>query len=305
MGFHGEMSAKITKEAAETASSAERKPGFVVAEIEAACLRAPDRLAVTSGTRKLNYWELVNWANHLAWKLRELHTGPEQVVALLLPRSPEFVIAALGVWKAGASYLPLDPSHPPARLAFTIQDANARIVLTLPHLANHLSVPGVSIVNLDFDCNSSPEAVEPLEINTAPENLAYVIYTSGSTGQPKGVAVEHASLANLVRWHREVYEISQTDRCTWLANPAFDASVWEVWACLATGASAVATTAPHLDSRTADLHQLYAYSPCRGGHAIGAAARRRLARVAHRWRSVASQTSRFSVLPYFQSLWPD
>src|SRR5262249_27783678 len=153
--------------------------------------------------------------------------------------------------KAGAAFLPLDPTTPPAQLSFMLQDAQVAVLLT--HTA--LDDPRSSIVDrgqsdtdigyrlsaivyLDADWPSiTHHPTDPPDSAARPDNLAYLIYTSGSTGMPKGVAVEHRGLLNLVFWHQRAFAISAHDRASQVAAPAFDAAVWEVWPYLALGAS--------------------------------------------------------------------
>lgn len=213
-------------------------PQSVLQAIEKHSKRSPQVMAVTQGARCLTYERINLQANRLAWKLLALGAEREQIIALVQPRCPELIIGALAAWKVGAAYLPIDPSYPPERVAFMIKDAKAKIVLTLSALGRHFSIRGTQIIELDSESwDSTLEGTERPEVSSAANSLAYVIYTSGSTGQPKGVAVEHGSLANLVRWHQDTYELKPTDRCTWLASPGFDASIWEIWSCLASGAS--------------------------------------------------------------------
>jgi amino acid adenylation domain-containing protein len=207
--------------------------------VEARARRAPETLAVAGPDSRLTYGELNRGANRLARRLRRLGVRPGDRVALALDRSPELVLAALAVWKAGATYLPLDLSHPAERLAETVADAGAGLVLTLDRRADRF--PGRfsgQTLRLDADRETwAGESGEDLERTTGPGDAAYVIYTSGSTGRPKGVEVPHAGLANLIGWHLRTYGVTPADRASLVASPAFDASVWEIWPCLAAGAS--------------------------------------------------------------------
>jgi amino acid adenylation domain-containing protein len=187
--------------------------------------RTPDALAVGS----LTYAQLDREAGRLARRLLALGVQPEARVALLLDRSPELVVAALGTLKAGAAYLPLDPAYPPERLRYMLEDAQVSAVLTEPWR----EVPNVAPV-LSLGTEEAPDLPLP---DVDPRNLAYVIYTSGSTGRPKGVELTHEGLANLASWHRVVYGLTPADRATLLAGTAFDASVWEIWPYLLSGAS--------------------------------------------------------------------
>jgi amino acid adenylation domain-containing protein len=207
-------------------------------QLEAHAGAASDSLAVAGGGLELTYGELVRRANQLARLLRAHGVGLEVPVAVCEERSPELVVAVLGILKAGGAYLPLDPTSPAERLAWLLEDSGARVVVTRAKFLPSLQVPGAEIICLDRDRDqlAATDASDPaVEIDGA--NLAYVIYTSGSTGRPKGVAVSHAMLANLVAWHRRVYGLAASDRASFVASPAFDASVWEIWPYLASGAS--------------------------------------------------------------------
>jgi amino acid adenylation domain-containing protein len=148
------------------------------------------------------------------------------------------VVAALAVLKAGGAYVPLDPEAPPERLAFILTNAQAPVLVTKHGVAAQLPIGGWRIVDLNL--HAPDIARQPTEAPTGeakPEHLAYLIYTSGTTGQPKGVEITHASLLNLVFWHRRAFAVTAADRASRLANPAFDAAVWEVWPYLTAGAS--------------------------------------------------------------------
>jgi amino acid adenylation domain-containing protein len=198
----------------------------------------PEGIALAGEGETLSYGELERRANRIARLLRGRGVGRDAVVGVLLERSSRMVAAMLGVLKAGAAYLPLDPSTPRERLAFVLRDAHAPVVLTAAELAAALRGVDTQVVDLDA---AAPELAslpgEGAGVGPAHEDLAYVIYTSGSTGRPKGVMVAHLGLSNLVDWHRREYGVTATDRVTQLAAPGFDASVWEIWPALAAGAS--------------------------------------------------------------------
>lgn len=215
--------------------------------------RTPDAPAVADDVQKWNYQELDRRSNQLANHLQSLGVCPESRVAILLDRSCEFVLAALAAIKAGAAYVPLDPQHPAERILFILRDVGATAVVSSEHLAREITSTGAQVVLLDRQQPQySVEATSPLSLNITPDNLAYIIYTSGSTGHPKGVAVTHGGLLNLVRWHQETYKVSNCDRASQVAGQSFDASVWEIWPYLTAGASlhvappAVVTTPPLL-----------------------------------------------------------
>jgi amino acid adenylation domain-containing protein len=194
--------------------------------------RTPDALALTGRGVELTYAELLAQARGLAARLKSLGVGPETVVAVCTGRSPEAVVAALGILEAGGAWLPLDPSYPQERLRYLLEDSGARAVVVRPEYLGVLPDTGLPVLEIGGRSEAWP--ISDLQ---SPGSLAYVIYTSGSTGRPKGVEIPHRGLANLVSWHRRIYAVTPADRATMLAGPAFDASVWEVWPYLASGAS--------------------------------------------------------------------
>jgi amino acid adenylation domain-containing protein len=209
---------------------------LVPESVAAQAAATPDAVAVADARETLTYRELQRRAARLAAALHALGAGPDTVVAVCLERSAAFVVAALGVLQAGAAYLPLDPGVPPERLAFMLEDAAPRAVVTEARLAGRL--PATAAPRLDVhDVTTAPgdPAVHPDRVKAG--HLAYVIYTSGSTGRPKGVEVTHAGLGNLVAWHRRAFGVTADDRAPLYASPAFDAAVWETWPYLVSGAS--------------------------------------------------------------------
>ena len=198
----------------------------------------PGALALACGDRSLTYGELNARANQLAHQLRALGVGPETLVATCVERSVEMVVALLGILKAGAAYVPLDPAFPRARLAQMLADCDAPVVLTQAALRDDLPENGRRLLSLDADWREVARRPMTNPAREAgPLNLAYCIYTSGSTGTPKAVGVTHRGLLNLTAWHRRAYDVTPADRTTQVAGQAFDACAWEVWTALCAGAS--------------------------------------------------------------------
>jgi amino acid adenylation domain-containing protein len=212
------------------------QPAFVSQMVEEQAAATPDAVALTSGGRVLTYGELEARANRLAHRLRSLGVGPDVLVAICLPRSTELAIGALGILKAGGTYLPLDPSYPPDRLGFILRDARPPVLLAPERVAERLPRGPWRVLSLDAEeCASHPSTPPKTELTG--QHLAYVIYTSGSTGRPRGVQVTHEGLLNLVLWHRRAFAVGPKDRATLFASPGFDAAVWELWPYLTSGAS--------------------------------------------------------------------
>ncbi|MEZ0053516.1 mycobactin peptide synthetase MbtE [Mycobacterium sp. MAA66] len=200
-------------------------PSTLTALVEAQAERTPDAVAVAYEGRHYTYGELNAEANRLAHWLIGQGVGTEDRVAVLLDKSPELVITALAVIKAGAVYLPVDPSYPEDRLSFILGDCDPKLVI------------GEPVTGLDgpTDNPTDAERVRPL----TPENTAYLIYTSGSTGQPKGVPVPHRPVAEYFVWFVDEYQIDADERLLQVASPSFDVSIAEVFGMLACGARLV------------------------------------------------------------------
>jgi amino acid adenylation domain-containing protein len=198
----------------------------------------PAAAAVVSGGERVSYAELNARANQLAHHLRRRGVGAESRVGVLMRRGVGMVTALLGVLKAGGAYVPLDPEYPRERLRFMLEDAGVEVLLTLTNLSDGLDTSGAQTFHLDTDWRmlTAEPCVDPQPL-ALPGHPAYVIYTSGSTGAPKGVVVPHEGLMNLVAWLRRVCGLVSSDRATLTAGVAFDASVLELWPCLAAGAS--------------------------------------------------------------------
>jgi amino acid adenylation domain-containing protein len=209
-----------------------------VSELVAARAAAtPDAIALMDRGELITYEELDQRANQLANYLNGLGVGPETIVGLCLERSPESVMCALGVLKAGGAYLPLDPAYPAERLLFMLNDAQPRALITRAEMAGKLSEGPWKVLSVDRDREIENYSTDSPANQVTPDQLAYVIYTSGSTGRPKGVEITHESLLNLVSWHQREFNVTRHDRASHLASVGFDAAVWEVWPYLTAGAS--------------------------------------------------------------------
>jgi amino acid adenylation domain-containing protein len=193
------------------------------------------KTAVAAPQSSFTYQQLNQRANQLAHYLLERGVGPDTAVATCFPQSPQNIVAILAVLKAGGAYVPLDPSYPPQRLNFMAADAQVPLVLTNDELAPLFEHP--SVVSLDDWSFLATYEVGETAVPIHPDNHAYFIFTSGSTGQPKGIAVTHRSLYNLIRWTQTSFGLTDADRASLIAGPAFDASVWELWSALTAGAS--------------------------------------------------------------------
>jgi amino acid adenylation domain-containing protein len=199
--------------------------------------QSPAALALSADGLTFTHHELEARSSQLGHYLRSLGVRREEPVGLLIRRSPAAVIGALGILKAGAAYLPLDPAYPADRLSFMLKDAGVRVVLAGGALPA-LPLGAFEFVNLDTDAaRIGSHSTEAPSIEVTPGDLAYIIYTSGSTGQPKGVEVTHGGLSNLVCWHQEAFGVSSRDRASQVASFGFDAAVWEIWPYLSAGAS--------------------------------------------------------------------
>jgi amino acid adenylation domain-containing protein len=202
--------------------------------------RTPDAVALSWQGQRWTYAELEARANRLANALRRRGVGPEVRVGICLPRTPELVVAMLGVLKAGGAYVPLDPAYPRERLGFMVEDAGIARVITESALADRLpeNAAGMLLLDAERDAVAAESAVAP-ESGAGPENLSHVIFTSGSTGRPKGVMIRHASVVVLLHWLRE--NVSDEERASVLFSTSinFDVSIAEVFGTLCWGGKLV------------------------------------------------------------------
>jgi natural product biosynthesis luciferase-like monooxygenase protein len=204
--------------------------------------RTPDAVALIYRGQRMTYRELDQRTNRLARHLRSLGMSRDVPVGIFLHRSFSMVEGVLATLKAGGAYLPLDPTYPADRIAFMVDDAELKIVLTEDGLQARVPAGPSQIVTIDPDLSvCANESPEPVDRSTKPEDLAYVIYTSGSTGRPKGVMIEHRNVSNFKVGMDEVIDTSGDGQKTWLAvtSLSFDISVLELLWTLARGFAVV------------------------------------------------------------------
>ncbi|MBP2455961.1 amino acid adenylation domain-containing protein [Mycolicibacterium lutetiense] len=205
-------------------------PGLFAVQVA----RAPEAVAVTFDGHSMSYAELDAASNRLAHWLISLGVGPGQRVALLFSRCSEAIVSILGVLKAGAAYLPVDPMHPDVRVQFMLGDAAPVVAVTTPGLAGRLDGCGVAVVDVDDPhIAAQPSSALSTHADTA-DDVAYLIYTSGTTGRPKGVAITHSNVVRLL----ETLDVElglAGQVWTQCHSLAFDYSVWEIWGALLFG----------------------------------------------------------------------
>jgi len=211
--------------ATATAISTDRTIGDLFAEQAA---RTPDAIAAIFEEQKFTYRELDQRSNQLGRHLRALGAGPETLVALCCERGLEMLVGILGIHKAGAAYVPMDPAYPADRIAYMLEDASAHICVTQEVVLGELPTTRAELVCLDRDWSRiATHSTDALASTATGANLAYCIYTSGSTGKPKGVMVEHR---NAVNFFGAMDARLGTDPGVWLAvtSLSFDISVLEL-----------------------------------------------------------------------------
>jgi len=197
----------------------------------------PNAVAIVFENRSYTYAEINIAANRIAHYLCNIGAGVESIIGICAHRSTELIVGLLGIMKAGAAYLPLDPDYPQERLSILAKDAGLRWILVQPECADVLPPSNAQLIRLDrqlseFVLSSADNPV----INVAPDQLAYVLYTSGSTGRPKAVGVPHKGLLNRLLWMQERFDLSDADAVLQKTPYSFDVSVWEFFWPLIVGA---------------------------------------------------------------------
>jgi len=201
--------------------------------------RRPHARAVLSATESVSYRELSERAHRLAHRLRDLGAAPGELVAVVLPKSADQVAAVLGVLRAGAAYLPIEPGWPAARRHELLTGGRVRTVVTsAPRRAEAGWPDGITLVTpQDSEVRAAP--AEPVAHEPSPADLAYVIFTSGSTGRPKGVMIDHRAAANTVQDINRRFDVGPGDRILAVSALSFDLSVYDIFGMLAAGGAVV------------------------------------------------------------------
>jgi amino acid adenylation domain-containing protein len=213
---------------------------FVPQRVAAHAAATPQAVALRLGSARMTYGELNTRADAVAGYLRSIGVGRETLVGIVLDRSFDRIAAALGVWRAGGAFLPLDPTWPEERLRSLLDVSEAAAVIGLNASVNHFATPARLPMALDGHADAIDQfAGRDVRASNAADDLAYVIYTSGSTGEPKGVEITHGNLDSLIAWHLAAFDMTTADVASHVAGLGFDASIWEVWSCLAAGATLI------------------------------------------------------------------
>jgi pyochelin synthetase len=195
--------------------------------------------AVISQQRTLTYQELFELSNQVGHRLRQLRVTPNKLVAVLMEKGWEQIVAVLGILAAGAAYVPIDPELPQERRDYLLENSQAEIVLTQSWLHEQLKLPsGIQCLCIDKD-ELAKESKHPLQPVQTPDDLAYVIYTSGSTGVPKGVMITHRNVVNVVVYTNLRFQINSQDRILALTALNHDLSVYDIFGLLAAGGAIV------------------------------------------------------------------
>ena len=215
----------------------------------------PDAYAVNIEGEYLNYRSLQQKSNQLANFLMRKGVGPESLVGICCDRSFDMVIGLMGVLKAGGAYLPLDPTYPPERIAYMVQDSKAEILISQKQIQDQLNITNVDLLLIDTEW-----ALIERESNTSPlttvssDNRAYVIYTSGSTGKPKGVELSHRNLCNFIQTYIDDFNITPATNVLQFFSFSFDGSIADIFSALLSGGT---ITMPERDTLLSmiDLHK--------------------------------------------------
>ncbi|MCL6755247.1 amino acid adenylation domain-containing protein [Nostoc sp. CCCryo 231-06] len=202
--------------------------------------KTPNNLALVFESQSLTYQQLNQKANQLAHYLIQNHQiKPDTLIGICVERSLEMIIAVLGILKAGAAYVPIDPNYPQERIGFMLEDSETSVLLTQSFLLNQLPLANLKkscqVICLDQETFSEALTNNPSLQNTS-NDLAYVIYTSGSTGRPKGVMIEHKAIVNLALCWGKAFQVKHDSRLLQFGSFSFDLSIGEIATTFVTGA---------------------------------------------------------------------
>jgi tyrocidine synthetase-3 len=214
--------------------------------------KTPDKLAVTWKDESLSYGQLESRSNRLAQYLRARGVGRGVNVGIYLEHSLETFVALLGVLKAGGTYVPFEPAHPPSRLVFMLADAEIQLVLTQKALAERISEVETLCLDTDWAKVANNSDTCPPD-HAKGEDLAYVMYTSGSTGDPKGVKIQHRALVNYIWWARRVYGFTEHSVVPLYSSLAFDLTLTSIYTPLISGGAVIVYRQEGRESPIADI----------------------------------------------------
>jgi amino acid adenylation domain-containing protein len=212
----------------------------IIRQFEQTASKYPNFPALRAGTDVWSYERLNRRSNQFAHFLRENGVGRTSIVPVMVERSPELLVAILGVLKAGGAFLPIDPTYPQSRIEFILEDSQAPFVISNSGLFTSGAKCGLVAMDDDRSYSGATTNISPV---SDPGDLAYVCYTSGSTGKPKGAMIEHRSLVNRLHWMQRAYPLSPDDVLIQKTSISFDVSVWELFWWTLAGAS-LCLTAP-------------------------------------------------------------
>ena len=229
--------AQAERRAAVNATAAAVSEGLLHTPIERQVEARPEATALVTAERRISYGELSRLANGVGWWLRERGVGPDELVAVVMEKGWEQVVAALGVLRSGAAYLPVDAELPRERIWHLLERGEVRLVVTQPGVEERVEWPeGVRCLVVDETMAGDERPLPPMQ---TPQNLAYVIFTSGSTGQPKGVMIEHRAALNTVLDINRRYRVEAGDAVLALSSLSFDLSVYDIFGLLGAGGRVV------------------------------------------------------------------
>lgn len=197
--------------------------------------KTPENYALLSAKGDMTYKELNEKANMVAWLLKQRGIKENNIIGVMVERSPEMIIGILGILKAGAAYLPIDPDYPPERIKYLLLNSNVEIVVSSNDLEQDLNAWQGEAIAIDNILQKESLPTENLNINYNPDRLMYVLYTSGSTGKPKGVMVKSHAFVNLINWYTEEFKIDHNDRNLLIAPVSFDLAQKNLYATLIKG----------------------------------------------------------------------
>jgi amino acid adenylation domain-containing protein len=234
--------AQLNQRQAVNATQAPLPPGLLHTGFLLQARQEPDLVAVNSPRQRLTYRELERSSRQLGRRLHQLGARPDTLVAVVMEKGWEQVVAVLGILRSGAAYLPIDPQVPRERLWYLLERGEVRLVITQPWIEETGNWPvGIRCLSVStelLNCTDEPDCSE-IALLPQPDNLAYVIFTSGSTGLPKGVAIDHRGALNTIVDVNQRFRVGQQDRVLALSALNFDLSVYDIFGTLAAGGTII------------------------------------------------------------------